>query len=83
LYISILGWRKIAYALFDTRLSDGGPFCACRRRGGRSYAQKEQAAPCRKIVLKLPHLDHAKSEVLNSRSSPYSKKNSLSGGGSA
>ena len=31
--------------------------------------------PCRKIVLKLPDLDHAKSAVLNSLSSPHSRRN--------
>ena len=36
--------RIIAYALFETRLPDAGLFCAYQRRGGRSYAQKEQTA---------------------------------------
>jgi hypothetical protein len=31
--------------------------------------------PCRKIVLKLPDLDHAKSAVLNSLSSPRPRRN--------
>jgi hypothetical protein len=31
--------------------------------------------PCHKIVLKLPDLDHAKSAVLNSLSSPHSRRN--------
>ena len=30
---------------------------------------------CRKIVLKLPDLDHSKSAVLNSLSSPHSRRN--------
>jgi site-specific recombinase XerC len=30
---------------------------------------------CRKIILKLPDLDHAKSSVLNSLSSPHSRRN--------
>jgi len=30
--------------------------------------------PCRKIVLKLPDLDHAKSAVLSSLSSPHSRR---------
>jgi len=31
--------------------------------------------PCHKLVLKLPDLDHAKSAVLNSLSSPHSRRN--------
>lgn len=30
---------------------------------------------CRKMVLKLPDLDHAKLAVLNSLSSPHSRRN--------
>jgi hypothetical protein len=55
---------------FRGRVPAESLFCACQRHGGRSYAQKEQRPPCRKIVLKLPDLDHAKSAVLNSLSSP-------------
>jgi hypothetical protein len=36
--------RIIANALFEGRFPAAGLFCACRRRGGRSYAQKEQNA---------------------------------------
>jgi hypothetical protein len=37
--------------------------------------KKNKRLPCRKIVLKLPDLDHAKSAVLNSLSSPHSRRN--------
>ena len=37
--------------------------------------KKNRRPPCRKIVLKLPDLDHAKSAVLNSLSSPHSRRN--------
>ncbi|RZU39376.1 site-specific recombinase XerD [Edaphobacter modestus] len=39
------------------------------------YAQKHRKPPCRKIVLRLPDLDHTKSAVLNSLSSPCSRRN--------
>ena len=38
-------------------------------------AKKKRKAPSRKIVLRLPDLDHAKSAVLNSLSSPCSRRN--------
>jgi len=37
--------------------------------------KRNKRQPCRKIVLKLPDLDHAKSAVLNSLSSPHSRRN--------
>jgi integrase len=37
--------------------------------------KRNRRPPCRKIVLKLPDLDHAKSAVLNSLSSPHSRRN--------
>ena len=37
--------------------------------------KKNRKSPCRKIVLRLPDLDHAKSGVLNSLSSPRSRRN--------
>ena len=37
--------------------------------------KRNRRLPCRKIVLKLPDLDHAKSAVLNSLSSPHSRRN--------
>jgi len=37
--------------------------------------KRNKKPPCRKIVLKPPDLDHAKSAVLNSLSSPHSKRN--------
>jgi len=37
--------------------------------------KKNNGLPRRKIVLKLPDLDHAKSAVLNSLSSPHSRRN--------
>jgi integrase len=37
--------------------------------------KRNKKLPCRKIVLKLPDLDHAKSAVLNSLSSPHSRRN--------
>ena len=39
--------------------------------------KKNRRPPCRKIVLKLPDLDHAKFAVLNSLSSPHSRRTSL------
>jgi hypothetical protein len=36
---------------------------------------KRRKTPCRRIVLRLPDLDHAKSAVLNSLSSPSSRRN--------
>src|ERR1700743_1961120 len=38
-------------------------------------SKKNRRPVCRKIVLKLPDLDHAKSAVLNSLSSPHSRRN--------
>jgi hypothetical protein len=35
------GLVQVAYALFQVRFPVAGLFCACRRHGGRSYAQKE------------------------------------------
>jgi integrase len=37
--------------------------------------KRHRRPPCRKIVLKLPDLDQAKSAVLNSLSSPHSRRN--------
>jgi site-specific recombinase XerC len=37
--------------------------------------KKSRKPPCRKIVLRLPDLDHTKSAVLNSLSSPHSRRN--------
>jgi site-specific recombinase XerC len=37
--------------------------------------KKSRKSPCRKIVLRLPDLDHTKSAVLNSLSSPHSRRN--------
>jgi Transcriptional regulator PadR-like family len=37
--------------------------------------KRDKRLPCSKIVLKLPDLDHAKSAVLNSLSSPHSRRN--------
>src|ERR1700751_4936341 len=37
--------------------------------------KRNRKEPCRKIVLRLPDLDHAKSSVLNSLSSPSSRRN--------
>jgi hypothetical protein len=43
--------------------------------GGRSCAQKNKYNNSKKTVLRLPDLDHAKSSVLNSLSSPNSRRN--------
>jgi len=37
--------------------------------------KKNRKPPCRRIVLRLPDLDHTKSAVLNSLSSPHSRRN--------
>lgn len=37
--------------------------------------RRNKRPPCRKIVLKLPDLDQAKSAVLNSLSSTHSRRN--------
>ena len=37
--------------------------------------KRNKRPACRKIVLKLPDLDHAKSAVFNSLSSPHSTRN--------
>jgi hypothetical protein len=37
--------------------------------------KKSRKPPCRKIVLRLPDLDHTKAAVLNSLSSPHSRRN--------
>src|ERR1700754_1623026 len=37
--------------------------------------KRNRRPPCRKIVLKLPDLDHAKTAVLNGLSSPHSRRN--------
>ncbi len=37
--------------------------------------KKNRKPPCRRIVLRLPDLDHTKSAVLNSLSSPRSRRN--------
>ena len=71
-----------AYAKSPTRFRNPGSrpkivlACACQRCGGRLYARREnRKAPCRKIVLRLPDLDQTKSAVLNSLSSPCSRRN--------
>ena len=43
--------------------------------GGRVHAQEEQKPACLKIVLRLPDLDHTKSAVLHTLSSPQSRRN--------
>jgi len=43
--------------------------------GSRSYAQKDKKLIHRKVVLRLPDLDHAKSSVLSSLSSTRSRRN--------
>jgi len=50
-------------------------FKACQRRGDRSYAQNDKKLIHRKVVLRLPDLDHAKSSVLSSLSSTRSRRN--------
>lgn len=37
--------------------------------------KRQRKSPCRRIALRLPDLDHAKSAVLNSLSSPCSRRN--------
>jgi hypothetical protein len=37
--------------------------------------KRNRRPPCRKIVLKLPDLDHTKATVLNSLSSSHSRRN--------
>lgn len=37
--------------------------------------KKSRRPICRKIILRLPDLDHTKTAVLNSLSSPHSKRN--------
>src|SRR5271155_3441096 len=37
--------------------------------------KRNRKTPCRKIVLRLPDLDHTKAAVLNSLSSPHSRRN--------
>ena len=37
--------------------------------------KKSRKPPCRKIVLRLPDLDHTKAAVLNTLSSPHSRRN--------
>jgi len=37
--------------------------------------KKSRKPPSRKIVLRLPDLDHTKAAVLNSLSSPHSRRN--------
>lgn len=41
----------------------------------RKQNKRQRKSPCRRIVLRLPDLDHAKSAVLNSLSSPCSRRN--------
>jgi len=41
----------------------------------RKQKKRQRKSPCRRIVLRLPDLDHAKSAVLNSLSSPCSRRN--------
>jgi len=49
--------------------------CHTCGQGGRLYAQKKVKANYRKIVLRLPDLDHAKASVLNSLRSSQSRRN--------
>jgi hypothetical protein len=75
-----MDWCKIACALVE-------PHCSGLRRQahrvlGMSAAEEAAHMPkrikksiLRKIVLRLPDLDHAKSSVLNSLSSPCSRRN--------
>jgi integrase len=41
----------------------------------RKQTKRQRKSPCRRIVLRFPDLDHAKSAVLNSLSSPCSRRN--------
>jgi hypothetical protein len=41
-----------------------------------AWMRKKNRKPvCRKIILRLPDLDHTKTAVLNSLSSPHSRRN--------
>ena len=76
-----LASRTIACALFETvgarRPLRFGELVAYLRRGGRLYAKEEQEEQRARIVLRLPDLDHSKFSVLNSLSSPRSRRNYL------
>ena len=67
--------RIIAYALFEARLPATLYFVHDSGMEAAHMRKRNKRLPCRKIVLKLPDLDHAKSAVLNSLSSPHSRRN--------
>jgi site-specific recombinase XerC len=74
LYLTVLNGWLIAKALFEARVLAAGLFCACQRHGGRSYAQKEQKAIVPQDRSEAPR-SRSKSAVLNSLSSPHSRRN--------
>lgn len=71
--------RKIAFALVDPTSfrsrSPGHRVLGIFRQRRPLYAQRIKKPAPRKVVLRLPDLDHAKSAVLNSLSSPRSRRN--------
>jgi integrase len=66
---------NIANALFETRVPQQVYFVHSSGMEAAYMHKRYRRPPCRKIVLKLPDSDHAKSAVLNSLSSPHSRRN--------
>ena len=70
-----LDWPIIAYAPFDGPavrfVHAKGEEAECMRKQNK----RQRKPPCRRIVSPLPDLDHANSAVLNSLSSPCSRRN--------
>ena len=70
-----LNKRHNAHGLFEARFSRQAYFVHVSGMEAAHMRKKNRKPSCRKIVLKLPDLDHAKSAVLNSLSSPHSRRN--------
>lgn len=66
---------KIAWILFEAELHQHVYFVHASGVEAAYMHKGNGRPPCRKLILKLPDLDHAKSAVLNSLSSPHSRGN--------
>ncbi len=72
---SQVSWRQIAYALFEARIPPHVYFVHVSGMEAALMHKRTKRPRCHEIILKLPDLDHAKSAVLNSLSSPHSRRN--------
>jgi hypothetical protein len=67
--------RRVIYRLRGPKFLRRDYFAHASGVEAAYMRKRNRRPPCRKIVLKLPDLDQAKSAVLNSLSSPHSRRN--------